>query len=122
MNDALSNDEYEALGQLAAGAGGAGRPSACVARNAKRLAGLKFVAYARDGTLSLTEKGRQTLFLRRCIDGLRAIAQDPVAPLAADVKLFLAKKGHMAPRAGDSGFVLTPRGQESLTDIDKTAR
>ncbi|GAC1407098.1 MAG: hypothetical protein NVSMB6_04260 [Burkholderiaceae bacterium] len=121
MNDILSNDEYEALGQLAAGVGGR-RPSACVARNTKRLAGLRSVAYASNGMLCVTEKGRQTLFLRRCIEGLRAIAQDPTASLAADVKLFLAKKGHLITHAGDNALELTPRGRESLADIDQSVR
>ena len=120
-DEALGKDEYDALAQIAAGSHG-GRPSACVARNVKRLAGLKFVAYGRDGSLSLTEKGEQTLFIRACIDGMRAIDADPLAVLAPDVKLFLGKKGHMAPRSDAEGVELTARGRESLADIDKTAR
>ena len=120
-DEALGKDEYDALAQIAAGLRGA-RPSACVARNVKRLAGLKFVAYGKDGSLALTEKGEQTLFIRACIDGLRAIAGDPLATLAPDVKLFLGKKGHMVPRAEGDGYELTPRGRESLADIELTAR
>jgi hypothetical protein len=117
MQDALSNDEIDALGQIAAGSQGA-RPSACVARNAKRLAGLKFVSYRKDGVLILTDKGTQTLFIRQCIDGLRALIADPMAPLSAEVRTFLGKKGHVAPRP-EGGFVLTQRGQESLDDIEQ---
>lgn len=120
-DEALGKDEYDALTQIAAGTRG-GRPSACVARNAKRLAGLKFIAYAKDGSLDLTEKGQQTLFILACIDGLRAIGTDPRAVLAPDVKLFLSKKGHMVPLADADGYALTPRGRESLADIDQTAR
>jgi hypothetical protein len=120
MDNSLTNDEYDALGQIRAGSGGA-RPSACVARNVKRLAGLKFVSYRKDGSLQLTEKAEQTLFLRSCIDGMRAIAIDPMAPLAADVRMFLGKKGHVVPRE-EVGFMLSQRGRESLEDIDNTAR
>ena len=121
MDDGLTNDEYDALGQIAVTTR-TWRPSACIARNAKRLAGLKFVSYAKDGSLLLTDKGTQTLFVHSCINGLRAIASDPLAPLSAEVKMFLAKKGHLVPREQDGGFVLTQRGQESLADIEKTAR
>lgn len=121
MDDALTNDECDALRQIAAGLRGT-RPSACVARNTKRLAGLKYISYAKDGSLALTEKGTQNLFIRSCIDGLRAIASDPLAPLASDVKTFLGKKGHVVARGEAGGFELTPRGRESLADIDSTAR
>ncbi|MBC7513701.1 MAG: hypothetical protein H7234_04610 [Herminiimonas sp.] len=120
-DEALGKDEYDALAQIAEGMRG-GRPSACVARNSKRLAGLKFVAYGKDGSLALTEKGEQTLFIRACIDGMRAVATDPLAVLTPDVKLFLGKKGHITPRTEAEGFELTLRGQESLADIDMTAR
>ena len=119
-DEALGKDEYDALAQIAAGM--RGRPSACVARNSKRLAGLKFVAYGKDGSLALTEKGEQTLFIRACIDGLKAIATDPLAALTPEVKMFLGKKGHMVPRTDADGFELTPRGRESLADIEQTAR
>ena len=118
MNEELSNDELDALRQIEAGPQ-PGRQSACIARNVKRLAGLKFVSYARDGSLSVTDKARTMLFIRNCIDGMRAVAGDPMAPLANDVKTFLGKKGHIAPRAEGGGFELTLRGQESLADIDK---
>ena len=117
MQDALSTDEYDALGQVAAGSQGA-RPSACVARNAKRLSGLKYITYRKDGVLMLTEKGEQMLFIRQCIDGLRALLADPMSPLSPEVHTFLGKKGHVAPRA-EGGLELTRRGQESLDDIEQ---
>ena len=117
MDDRLSNDEFDALGQISR-AKKHERVSACVARNVKRLTGLKYVAHGKDGQLALTEKGQQSLFFKRCIDGLRAIAADPLAPLDAGVVTFLSKKGHITQRASSDGFELTQRGRESLTDID----
>ena len=117
MNDKLSKDEFEALAQIAT-ARKQERPSACVARNAKRLAGLKFVAYGRDSQLVLTDKGQQALFVKRCIDGLRAVAEDALSALDADVKNFLLKKGHIIARESGQGFALTARGRESLDDIE----
>lgn len=122
MDDSLTRDEFDALAQIRQAKKGA-RPSACVSRNAKRLIGLKYVASSRDGTLSLTEKGQQTLFVKRCIDGLRAVANAAVvatAPAAidADVATFLNRKGLIAPKPATDGFELTERGQESLADID----
>lgn len=116
----LTTDEYDALLQIAAGSSGE-RPSACVARNAKRLTGLKFTSYAKNGTLQLTDKGTQTLFIQSCIKGLRAIALDPLATLNSDVQNFLGKKGHLSPKPDAAGFELTQRGRESLDDIDKTS-
>ena len=118
MNDALSNDENEALAQIRGGSHGA-RPSACVARNVKRLAGLKYVSYRKDGVLLVTEKGEQTLFIRRCIDGMRAVALNSQAALDPDVRMFLGKKGHVAAH-DEGGLLLTERGRESLDDIDRS--
>lgn len=122
MDDSLTKDEFEALAQIRQAKKGV-RPSACVARNAKKLIGLKYVASSRDGTFSLTEKGQQTLFVKRCIDGLRSVANAAVvatAPAAidADVATFLSRKGLIAPKAAADGFDLTERGRESLADID----
>lgn len=122
MDDSLTKDEFEALAQIRQAKKGV-RPSACVARNAKRLIGLKYVASSRDGTFSLTEKGQQTLFVKRCIDGLRAVANAAAvaaAPAAidADVATFLSRKGLIAPKEAADGFELTERGRESLADID----
>lgn len=116
----LTTDEYDALTQIGNGPG-QGRPSACVARNIKRLTGLKYVSYQKDGNAALTDKGKETLFIKRCIDGLRAIAADPLAPLRTDVATFLGKKGHIAANPTTGGFNLTQRGRESLADIDSTA-
>lgn len=125
MDDHLTKDEFEALAQIRQAKKGA-RPSACVARNAKRLIGLKYVASSRDGAFSLTEKGQQTLFVKRCIDGLRAMANAAAvatAPAAidADVAAFLSRKGLIAPKAAGDGFEMTERGRESLADIESRA-
>jgi hypothetical protein len=119
MNDGLTRDEYDALEQIRKGTHG--RVSACVARNTKRLAGLKYIAYEKNGGLSLTEKGQQTLFIRNCIDGLRAVASDPGAKLAADVAMVLGKKGHVSARPAGDGYDITEKGRESLADIDSWA-
>lgn len=120
MQDRLTIDEFDALDQIGRGARNE-RPSACVARNAKRLSGLKYVTYGKDGQLAVTEKGKQTLFIKNCIDGLRAISNDPLTTLDTDVAMFLGKKGHITPRASAGGFDITQRGRESLADIDSTA-
>ena len=94
------------------------RPSACVARNAKRLSGLKLLSYARDGRLSITEKAQQLLFLRRCIMGLLAVATDPLTKLESDVAYFLGKKAHIVARADGEGHDISDKGRDSLADID----
>jgi hypothetical protein len=115
-NEKLTTDEYDALGYIQRGATH-DRVNACVGRNAKRLAGLKMIQYARDGKVALTDKGQQQLFVKRCIVGLRALAADPATALDADVALFLGKKSHIA--ALDAGqFAITDKGRESLADID----
>jgi hypothetical protein len=122
MNDSLTKDEYEALAQIKKARKGE-RPSACVARNAKALIGLKYVRHGKDGMFVLTEKGQQTLFVKRCIDGLRAVANAAAgaaapAKLDADVAAFLGRKGLIAPHAAGEGVELTVRGRESLADIE----
>ena len=122
MDDSLTRDEFDALAQIRQARKGV-RPSACASRNAKRLIGLKYVASSRDGSLSLTEKGQQTLFVKRCIDGLRAVANAEVvatapATIDADVATFLSRKGLIVPKAGAGGFELTVRGRESLADMN----
>ena len=114
-NEKLTGDEYDALEWIRRGARN-DRVNACVGRNAKRLSGLKLVQYAKSGSLALTEKGQELLFLRRCVQALRALDADPAATLDADVAQFLGRKSHIAPRA-EGGFALTPRGRESLADI-----
>ncbi|WP_025916680.1 hypothetical protein [Herminiimonas sp. CN] len=118
MNHRLTKDEFNALGQISKNPRSA-RSSACVARNAKRLAGLKYLAYGKDNSLTLTEKGQQTLFIQSCIDGLRAVAADPLAKLEAGVVTFLGKKGYISAALPDR-FDITPRGRECLADIDAT--
>jgi hypothetical protein len=115
-NEKLTQDEYNALDEVKRGIKGE-RVSACVGRNTKRLAGLKLFTIAKNGRISLTDKGEQTLFLRRCILGLRAIAADPASPLDADVALFLGKKSHIVARA-EGGFDISDKGRESLDDIE----
>jgi predicted transcriptional regulator len=122
MDDSLTKDEYEALAQIRKARKG-DRPSACVARNAKALIGLKYVTRGKDGAFMLTDKGQQTLFVKRCIDGLRTVATAAVATTApakldADVVAFLSRKGLIAPHAAGEGFELTVRGRESLADIE----
>ena len=114
-NEKLTTDEYDALGFIARGASH-DRVNACVGRNAKRLAGLKLIQYGRDGKLAMSDKGRELLFLRRCIDGLRALNDDPATILDADVALFLGKKSHIAPVDG-GGYAITDTGRTSLADI-----
>jgi hypothetical protein len=120
MDDRLTTDEYDALEQIGKAVRGE-RPSACIARNSKKLNGLKFISHAKDGHLTLTEKGQQTLFLRQCITGLRKIGDNSAALLSADVAQFLLKKGHVERDAAGL-FTLTVRGRESLADIDAAAR
>lgn len=116
MGNDLTTDEFDALRQIAQDSG-RGRPSACVSRNAKRLAGLKYIAHTRDGRFELTEKGRQLLFIQNCIDGLRAVAADPATQLPREVATFLGKKGHIAAGSA-TAFEITQKGRECLADID----
>jgi len=116
----LTADEFAALREID-GAPRGTKPSARVGRNAKRLSGLKYAAYGKDGMLALTEKGRLTLFIGRCIEGLRAVAADPFAPLDASVVAFLEKKGHIAAAPSSGGataYAITAKGRETLADID----
>jgi uncharacterized protein YjhX (UPF0386 family) len=114
-NEKLTGDEYDALEFIRRGARN-DRVNACVGRNAKRLNGLKLIQYAKNGALSLTAKGEEVLFLRRCIVALRALEQDPASALDEDVVQFLSRKSHIAAREG-GGYELTDRGRESLADI-----
>ncbi|RJG03887.1 hypothetical protein [Noviherbaspirillum sedimenti] len=118
MNDVLTIDEYAALSELLASPKG-GRPSACVARNTKKLTGLKYLAHDKSGKLGLTDKGRQTLFVKNCVDGLRAVSTDPAVKLDAGVLIFLEKKGHVVRNAATGQLELTQRGRETLADIDQ---
>ena len=114
-NEKLTTDEYNALEMIRGGVA-SDRVNACVGRNAKRLNGLKMISYGRDGSVTMTEKGTQILFLRRCIQGLRALSADGAASVDNDVTQFLMKKSHIAAREA-GGFDVTERGRESLADI-----
>jgi hypothetical protein len=113
-NTKLSTDEYNAMLEVARGI--TGKPSACVGRNQKRLSGIKMISIARTGRLSLTDAGKEALFLRRCILALRAVSENPAAQLDEDVANFLGKKSHIA--AVEGGFEITDKGRESLADIE----
>lgn len=116
-NEKLTSDEYDALEQIARGIKGE-RVSACIARNTKRMSGLKLVSFSKDGRLSITEKAQQALFVRRCIKGLRAVAGDSLSALESDVAYFLGKKAHILLRESGEGYDITEKGRESLADID----
>lgn len=112
----LTTDEYDALEHIRRGARH-DRFNACVGRNAKKLAGLKLISWnRRTGAVALTDDGGQLLFLRRSIDALRALADDPLAAIEPDVAHFLGRKSHIAPRP-EGGFLLTDKGRASLADI-----
>ncbi len=113
-NEKLSTDEFNALLEIARGI--QGRPSACVGRNSKRLSGIKLIKFERSGRIILTDAGKERLFLRRCVLALKALAEQPGAPIDADVAMFLGKKSHIAE--GEGGFVITDKGRESLADIE----
>ncbi|MDC8756186.1 hypothetical protein [Janthinobacterium fluminis] len=115
-NEKLTTDEYDALEQVARGIK-TERVSACVARNTKRLSGLKLLSFSKDGRLSITDKAQQLLFVRRCINGLRAIANDPLSKLDTDVAYFLGKKAHIVARPSGEGYDISDKGRESLVDI-----
>jgi hypothetical protein len=119
MNYQITKDEYDALEQITKLERNA-RPSACIARNSKHLIGIKLIAHRRDGGFELTENGRQTLFIKQCIDGLRAIAGDAAAELSKPVALFLGKKGHIETDAETGKNRISQRGLECLADIDAT--
>lgn len=119
MNQNLSIDEYDALEQITKLARGA-RPSACIARNSKRLVGIKLIAHKRDGSFELTDNGKQVLFIKQCIDGLRAITADPDCKLSGPVATFLGKKAHIEVDAASGKQMITARGRECLADIEAT--
>jgi predicted transcriptional regulator len=116
MTHRLSRDEFDALEEVNRMAKSA-KPSACVARNAKHLCGIKFLVHRKDNSYALTDKGTEALFVRRCIAGLEAIAADPEVKLAGDVTTFLGRKGHIVATAEPGKFAITPKGLECLADI-----
>ena len=114
-NEKFTQDEHDALNEIKRGIKG-DRVSACVRRNTKRPSGLKLISIAHNGRISLTEKGEQTIFLRRCVMALRALAEQAGAAIDADVAMFLGKKSHIGERA-EGGFEISEKGRESLEDI-----
>lgn len=116
MNNGLSRDEHDALAQVSKMARGA-KPSACIARNAKKLVGIKLLSARRDGTYALTDKGEEALFLNRCVRGLRALADDATTRLDTDVATFLGRKAHIVATADAGHFEVTAKGREILADI-----
>lgn len=114
-NEQLTTDEYDALELVRRGVK-RDNPGACVGRNLKKLSGLKMMQVGRDGRIALTEKGQQLLFLRRCVQTMKALACDRMAAVDADVGRFLSIKSHIAPLEG-GGHALTEKGRESLEDI-----
>ena len=116
MSHRLTRDEFDALEQVNKAAKSA-KPSACVARNAKHLVGIKFLAHRKDGSYALTEKGSEALLVKNCIAGLRALATDSGTKLDAAVATFLGSKGHIVASAEAGRFEITPKGRECLADI-----
>jgi len=116
-NEKLTQDEYDALSEVKRGIKGE-RISACVGRNTKRLAGLKLFTIAKNGRISLSEKGEQVLFLRRCVLAMRALESDPASVPDADVALFLGKKSHITAMP-DGSFTLSAKGRAALADINQ---
>ncbi len=116
MNETLSPDELEALVEIGPGPSSK-KVTPKVAKHAKHLIALKLITFVRGGRVTITDAGRQTLFLKRCIDGLRKIATNPDALLHQEVLTFLAQKGHVSVRA-EGGYSITQKGQETLADID----
>ncbi|MFD2365780.1 hypothetical protein [Pseudoduganella sp. GCM10020061] len=117
MEAKLTGDEFDALELLRRGAKSI-RANACVGRNAKRLSGLKLVKVDRANMATLTDKGTEVLFLRRCVNALRGLSDDPASTVEPDVAAFLLRKSHIAERP-EGGFDVTARGRESLADIDR---
>lgn len=114
-NHVLTNDQLAALDEVSRMAKSA-KPSACVARNAKHLIGIKLLRHRKDGGFALTESGVEAVFVRSCIAGLRAVAESPDTKLDAAVAAFLGRKGYIA--TGTSGkTAITDRGRECLLDI-----
>ena len=118
MTHQLTRDEFDALEQVNKASKSA-KPSACIARNAKHLVGIKFLSARKDGTYVLTEKGSEALFVKSCIAGLQALGDNRDIKLDAVVANFLGRKGHIVAR-DVGGFEITAKGRECLDDIAAT--
>ncbi len=112
----LSRDEFEALEQVGSMLKSE-KPSACVARNARHLVGIKMLVHHKDGSYELTEKGTLALFVKNCIAGLNALATHPETKLASGVATFLGRKGHIVETATAGRFEITAKGRECLEDM-----
>ena len=121
MDDQLSQDEFDALDEIANAAKGA-RPSACVGRNSKRLVGIKLVAHRKDGSFQLTEKGVEAIFVKKCIATLRKLGTGETAISDSKISVFLGRKGYAAAAAQPGAFVITAKGRECLADIALSAK
>ena len=116
MSHHLTRDEFDALEQVGKAPKSA-KPSACIARNAKRLVGIKFLGHRKDGSYTLTEKGSEALLVNKCVAGLRALATDANMPLDTAVAVFLGRKGHIVAGPAPGHFTITAKGRECLEDI-----
>lgn len=116
MTHRLTRDEFAALDEVARAPRSA-KPSACIARNAKRLVGIKFLSHRKDGSYALTEKGAEAILVMNCIAGLHALAADPDTKLEVAVAGFLGRKGHIIASTTPGKFEITPKGRECLADI-----
>jgi predicted transcriptional regulator len=116
MSQSLTRDEYDALEQVTKTPKSA-KPSACIARNAKHLVGIKFLTARKDGSYVLTEKGAEALFIKSCIAGLRALATDGDTKLDITVATFLGRKGHIVAGPQPGQYAVTAKGRECLADI-----
>lgn len=116
MTHRLTRDEFDALDQVSKMPKSA-KPSACIARNAKHLVGIKFLISKKDGSYALTEKGAEALFIKDCIAGLLALSVDADTKLEATVATFLGRKGHIIATATVGHFAITAKGRECLADI-----
>lgn len=116
MNQKLSIDENNALEHISKLQRGE-RPNACISRNSKHLIGIKLIAHRKDGSFELTELGKQTLFTKQCIDGLKEISVEPNTKLSDTVSFFLHKKGFITQDDESKSFSITNKGLECLTDI-----
>jgi predicted transcriptional regulator len=116
MTHRLTRDEFAALEEVNRAPKSA-KPSACVARNAKHLIGIKFLSHRKDGSYALTEKGAEAILVMNCIAGLRALAADPNTRLDDAVTSFLGRKGHIVSTTAPGHFEITAKGRECLADI-----
>lgn len=120
MDNSLSRDEFEALEQVSR-AKPSDKPNACIARNAKRLIGIKMLQHRKNGSYELTEKGAEAVFIKHCIAGLRAVDADAGTKLDSGTSTFLARKGYVIASSAPDRFEITDKGRECLADIDLSA-